>query len=356
MRDAGHDTTEKLAAYIQHSPSPLNTVHSYNIIIMRKLLYILVALIALVSCSHEKPKCVDPWATTGVDSTSFRETHYYWKNYNFATTDSIMLESQIPGEVGSIYTKDSAVIDAYDEIVVANVAYVPEDSIDSVWVMVARDQVTIGWVHESELLDKAVPDNAISRFISWFSDSRFLVLFACLCFGFMFFVLQRFRKERFLIVHLNDIRSFYPTLLCLTMSASATIYGTIQCFWPEVWKEFYYYPTLNPFGQPRIIAIFLASVWLILIVGVAVVDDVRKQPNVVNAVSYLISLSGVCMVLYLVFSISVQYHIGYIFLAGYWYFALRSHWQNNHASYRCGNCGTAMREKGKCPNCGAIND
>lgn len=323
---------------------------------MRKLLYIFFALFLLVSCGHEQPKCVDPWATTGVDSDSFRMRYHYWKNFNFVTTDSIRLESHIPGEVGSIYTRDSSVIDAYDEIVVANVTYVPTDSIDSVWIMVARDQVTMGWVRQTELKEKAVPDNVISRFISHFSDSRFLLLFACLLFSFMSFVLQRFRKERFLMVHLNDVGSFYPTLLCLTMSASATLYGTIQNFWPEVWTEYYFHPTFNPFGQPHVIMIFLLSVWAIIIVGVAVVDDLRKQPNVVNAVSYMISLGGVCMVLYLVFSISVQYYWGYALLLLYWSFALYCHWVNNHAVYRCGNCGNAMRSKGKCTHCGAINE
>lgn len=323
---------------------------------MRKLLLLLFSFLLLVGCEDEKPQCVDPWATTGVNADSFRIKHHYWKNDNFVTTDSLPLTSHIPGEPGTIYTRDSSVLGIYDQLVVANVVYVPTDSVDSVWVMVARDQVTMGWVRETELLEKAVPDNAISRFISHFSDSRFLVLLGCLIFGFCFFVLQRFRKERFLMIHLNDISSFYPTLLCLTMSLSASIYGTIQNFLPEVWKEFYFHPSLNPFGQPRVIMIFLLSVWSILVVSVAVIDDLRKQPKVVNAVSYMISLSAVCMILYLVLSISVQYYFGYALLLAYWVFALRQHWTHNHASFRCGNCGHALRSKGRCPHCGAINE
>ena len=34
-----------------------------------------------------------------------------------------------------------------DELVVAAFAIIPEDSIDSVWVKVAHDQLTQGWVH-----------------------------------------------------------------------------------------------------------------------------------------------------------------------------------------------------------------
>lgn len=323
---------------------------------MRKLLLIIISLLFLVGCEDEKPQCIDPWATTGVNADSFRIKHHYWKNYNFITTDSLPLTSHIPGEPGTIYTRDSSVVGRYDQLVVANVVYVPTDSVDSVWVMVARDQVTMGWVRETELLVNTVPDNIISRFISRFSDSRFLVLFTCIAFGFLFFILQRFRKERFLMVHLNDICSFYPTMLCLTMSLSASFYGTIQTFWPEVWKEFYFHPSFNPFGQPRVIMFFLLSVWAILIVAIAVIEDLRKQPKVVNAISYMISLNGVCMILYLVFSISVQYYFGYALLVLYWIFAIRRHWVTNHASYCCGNCGHALRQKGCCPHCGAINE
>lgn len=322
---------------------------------MHKLLYLLATLLLIVSCVYEKPQCIDPWATSDVNAEDFRAAHHYWKNDNFVTTESMPLASHIPGVAGTIFTRDSSVLSRYDEIVVANVAYVPGDNLDSVWVMVARDQVTMGWVRECEFLDKTVPDNFISRFISQFSDNRFLLLFATLVGAALLFIIQRFRKERFLIVHLNDIRSFYPTLLCLTMSVSATIYGSIQTFNPETWKEYFFHPTLNPFGQPDAIMLFLSSVWLIFIVAGAVIDDLRRQPHV-NAISYLISLGAVCMILYLVFSISVQYHWGYILLAAYWIFALRSHWHHNHAPYRCGNCGHALQQKGECPHCGAIND
>ncbi len=323
---------------------------------MRKLLLLFTFLIALVSCTHEKPQCVDPWATTGVDSVSFRKDHHYWKNYNLIAFDSIALESAIPGAVSSIYTSDSAAVGDYDEIVVANVAIVPEDSIDSVWIMVARDQMTMGWVRESELKEKSYPDNLISSFIHHFSDARILVLLICLSLAFAIFLFHTFRKERFLMVHFNDIHSFYPTLLCLTMSGSAALYGSVQHYWPGVWEEFYYHPTLNPFGQPTVIMIFLFSVWLMLIILIAVAEDLRRQPKGVNGISYMISLGGVCMILYLFFSLTVQYYIGYICLALYWCFALYRHWTNNSAHYRCGNCGSALHELGRCPRCGAINE
>lgn len=324
-----------------------------------QILRLLVAFLSILiasACGHEKPQCIDPWATSGVDEAAFRSAHHYWKNDNFVTSDSIFLQSCIPGEVASIYTRDSAFFEPGDEIVVANVSIVPADSVDTVWVMAARDQVTMGWVHETEFLEKTVPDNPVSRFISGFSDSRIIVLITILCIAFLLFLVQRFRKQRIQIVHINDIPSFYPTLLCLTVSISAAIYGTLQNYYPEEWAEFYFHPTFNPFGQTHLLTVFLVSVWAILIVLIAVVDDVRKQPNIVGAASYMASLLGVCMVLYFVFTIIVHYRAGYVLLLVYWIFALRQHWVNNHASYRCGHCGCAMRDRGVCPHCGAINE
>lgn len=323
---------------------------------MRKFIFFFLILLLLPACQQEKPQCVDPWATTGVNEDSFLLSHYYWKNFNFVTTDSIELKSHIPGEVASIYTRDSASLGQHDEIVVANVAIVPEDSIDSVWVMVARDQITMGWLREKDLLDAAIPDNTISVMVHWFSDSRVTILIACMGVAIMFSLIQRFRRRRFLIVHFNDIRSFYPTLLCLAVSCSAAIYGSMVNLWPEVWRSFLFHPTFDPFGQPPVLMAFISSVWFILIVFVAVIDDLRKQPDVSDAASYLSSLCGICMILYFIFTHISGYFIGYVALVMYWCYALNQHWRNNHARYRCGQCGSAMREVGKCPHCGTMNE
>ena len=197
---------------------------------LSRLLLLLLAVLSLQSCRRDHPQCIDPWATTGIDSVAFRKDHHYWKNYNLVVTDSVPLLVSVPGEVASIFAPDSSVLMSDDEIVVANLAIVPTDTIDSVWVMVARDQQTMGWVREQQLMERSIPDHPISRFIHQFSDSRFLVFLTCLCLAFGVFIVQRFRKEHFLIVHFNDIRSFYPTLLCLGMSGAAAFYGSLQPF------------------------------------------------------------------------------------------------------------------------------
>ena len=57
----------------------------------------------------------------------------------------------------------------------ADIRTIPSDSIDSVWIQVARDQHTFGWQRESVLLSKVVPDDPISQFISTFSDIHLLI-------------------------------------------------------------------------------------------------------------------------------------------------------------------------------------
>lgn len=320
-------------------------------------LFLLLSLFLSMACRHDRPHIVDPWASTTIDSAAFQTTHHYWKNFHFLLVDSLRLDNASPVDFGYISTKDSVVLNESDVVVVVNLVSVPADLTDSIWVMVAKDDESIGWVRETDLLRSAVPDNPISRFIQAFSDSRIIILLVCLASALLFFGIQNIRKSRFQMVHFHDIKSFYPTLLCMVVSGSAVLYGAFQQFAPEMWEQFYYHPTLNFFeSAPLFMRLFLLSVWVMLIVGLAVVDDLRKQPGVVDAVAYLASLSGVCMLLYLFFTWSVHFYVGYPLLPLYWAFALRRHWLHNSARYLCGNCGNALHRKGECPYCHAFND
>ena len=73
---------------------------------------------------------------------------------------------------------DTMYVSKGDRIVVAAIQTVPTDSIDSIWVKVAHDQVTQGWIRESELLEGVSPDDPISQFIDIFSDVHLLVFLA----------------------------------------------------------------------------------------------------------------------------------------------------------------------------------
>ena len=314
-------------------------------------------LLLLVGCRDTRPRMITFGERDMLDSVAFARTHHYWKNYNFLTLDSIRLSASDPSGVVGAYGADSVQLGVSDAIVVANVANVPTDSIDSTWVMVARDVETMGWVRERDLLPHVVPDQFITRFIHTFSLGRTWVVLSFVGLALLFLVVQNLRRGRLQMVHYNDIKSFYPTLLCLVVSSSAVLYGALQQFAPDMWQEFYFHPTLNPFAPIAWpLRLFLFSLWAMAVVGIAAVDDVRKLPGVVDDVAYLAVLAGVCMVLYLFFSLSVHIYVGYPLLLAYWIFALRRHFRFTSAPYRCARCGEALHAKGRCPACGAIND
>jgi hypothetical protein len=274
----------------------------------------------LLGCYNHGQRTPDAWDLTKqqLDSISFSTTHHYTQNYNFVvTTGSLPLADNLPD-----MAFDTMFVVRGERIVVAEIQTVPTDSIDSVWVKVARDQVTQGWIRESELLKGVSPDDPISQFIDIFSNTHLLIFLALCVVVLGFYAMRRLLRRKAYIVHFNDIDSFYPTALCLLIAASATMYASIQMFGAESWRHFYYHPSLNPFALPAHLGIFVASVWAIVIVGLATVDDVFHQLPATDAVLYLAGLAAVCAVDYVVFSIFTLYYVGYALFVAYVIFAI----------------------------------
>ena len=310
---------------------------------MRKWLiglsFIIYHLSFSVACYNRGPITPDAWNLTEqqLDSISFYTTHHYTQNYNFIVTgDSLVVVAQQPEamavpevvsieieSIGQEKQKDSITLRKNERIVVADIMTVPSDTIDSVWVKVARDQLTFGWIHENELLARVSPDDPISQFIDLFSNVHLLVFMAFCVVIVAAYGVRRLMRRGAKIVHFNDIPSFYPTTLCLLVASSAVLYSSIQIFGPESWRHFYYHPSLNPFGLPLHLGLFVSSVWAIIIVAIATVEDVSKHLPLGSAVLYLGGLIAVCAVDYVVFSITTLYYIGYPLLIAYFIFALR---------------------------------
>ena len=291
------------------------------------------------SCYNRGPITPDAWDLTEkqLDSISFYTTHHYTQNYNFVVTgDSLVVVAQQPDDmsvpdvvsielesIGEEQKKDSITIRRNEHVVVADIKTVPSDSIDSIWVKVARDQLTFGWIHENELLSKVSPDDPISQFIDAFSNTHLLVFLAfCILTG-AAYGLRRLKRKGSKIVHFNDIKSCYPTALCLLIASSAVLYSSIQLFGPETWRHFYYHPSLNPFALPFWLGVFISSVWALIIVALATVDDVYHMLPLGEAILYLVGLAAVCAVLYVIFSVTTLYYIGYPLLIAYYYFAIK---------------------------------
>ena len=328
---------------------------------MHKIKFLIIILfICLInnSCYDNKAKTtisLNSNTCGSVDSVSFSNVHYYSRNYNFVVkSDSLILLKRIPSKNISEILYDTISIYRNDNIVVADI-YPLNGKSDSIWVQVARDQYTFGWIEEHKLLDNVVPDDPISQFISIFSDTHLLVFLFIISLIAISYVLRIILKRNAKVVHFNDIDSFYPTLLAIIVAAAATFYSSIQIFTPETWKHFYYYPTLNPFFLSPILSIFLCSVWAIIIVALAAADDVFHKLPFGEAVLYLSGLMGVCAANYIIFSITTLYYIGYFMLALYITYAVYRYIKYSRCRYMCGNCGAGLQDKGTCPHCGATN-
>jgi hypothetical protein len=315
------------------------------------IIFLLVTMIVMGSCYHsQRPSILRPVKDMAnkldtmvridsaeyirqLDTLNFEKLHHYGKNFNFVVReDSIVLFSKQPVVEVSDFAKDSFSIHiepdsftvrANQRLVVADMRIISNDTIDSVWVHLISDEYQSGWIHESALLKGVDPDDPISQFISTFSNQHliiFLVIIVIISVGYFY---RRQLKKNSKIVHFNDIRSFYPTLLVLTVSASATFYASIQLFAPEMWREFYFHPSLNPFSEPLLLALFLCSVWALLIIALATIDEVRRLLSFEDAFFYLCGLVAMCAVDYIIFSVSTLYYIGYPLLVVYCYVSVK---------------------------------
>ena len=66
----------------------------------------------------------------------------------------------------------------------------------------------------------------------------------------------------------------------------------------------------------------MSSVWAIVIVAIATVDDIRHRLPLGEALLYLGGMTAVCAVDYVVFSVTTLYYIGYPLLIAYFVFAI----------------------------------
>ena len=292
-----------------------------------------------------------------VDSLAFRVKHHYSQGFNFVVIpDSLMLLRQQPEEAVNDMKTDSFAVKKGKEVVVADIRILPNDKQDSVWVQIATEDYAFGWIHESQLLKQVVPADPISQFISTFSNIHLLIFLIVISIMGVGYLARKILKKNAHIVHLNDISSFYPTLLAVIVALSAAFYASIQLFAPETWREFYFHPSLNPFSQPLLLNIFLVLVWAMLIISIATIDDVRRLLKSGEALLYLSGLGAVCAVNYIIFSVLTLYYIGYPLLIVYIYYAFRIYLRKTRETYYCGNCGVRLHRKGRCPQCGAVNE
>lgn len=322
----------------------------------KKIFLSFILLLMMTSCYRERTSSqfqmddtlmiADTLTQAEQDSLTFLHTHHYSENFNFIVrTDSLVLTKQLPAEPAPMPLSDEEVpplpeekevlpLDSFSvyknqELVVADIHIIPADSVDTVWVQVATENFELGWTREKVLLENVDPNDPISQFISTFSDVHTLIFLVIIILIGAGYLMRKLLKRNAKIVHFNDIDSFYPMLLALIVASSATFYASIQMFAPEAWRAFYFRPSLNPFSEPPLLSIFLVSVWAMLIVGIAALDDTVRHLRFKDAVLYLCGLAAVCAFNYILFSISTLYYIGYILLVAYVVFAVHAYIHRN---------------------------
>ena len=275
---------------------------------------LLCILLMLSSCyhrhnSHQQHAAMVEYSDRQLDSISFSTTHHYTNKYNFLVfKDSLELMRQQPEEYISGLKVDTFAVKKNHLLVVTDIRMVPQDSIDSVWVQLATENNDFGWVRESKLLRRVVPDDPISEFIMTFSNVHLLIFLVVIVVITMAYLVRKVFHSNGKIVHFNDIDSPYPVTLVLLVSISAAFYGWIQSFEPEMWRHFYFHPSLNPFAVPHLLGVFLALVWAVLIVALACVDEVYHRLTFGEGLLYLGGLAGVCALDYIIFSVLSLYY------------------------------------------------
>jgi hypothetical protein len=291
-----------------------------------------------------------PEGSRAADSLEMLARHHYTYDTNFALqTDSISLEC--------LPIKDTYTTIYRDErVVVAEFAINPTDSVDSVWVKLAHSQERQGWIREKELIESFVPTDSISQAIYAISRTHLAYFIIVIALFFCMAVLRAFMRKKLRLVYFNDIDSAYPMALCLITAFSATLYESIQIFAPEVWVDFYFNPTLSPFQVPFVLSVFLASIWLYLLVFLAAIDDSFRQLSFGTAIFYMFGVTSACICCYTLFIFTTHFYVGYLLLAALTYLSVSRFRMMSGYKYRCGQCGERLKEKGVCPHCGAVNE
>lgn len=278
------------------------------------------------------------------DSLEFRLLHHYTNNFNFVVkADSLLL---IPREDE---LADTSRVRKNDRIAVADIR-----ESDTIWIKVARDQFTMGWISEDELLQGVVPDDPISQVIDVLTSSRYIWMTVVVVLGLLGFVLKR-RGKQLQIFRFDEMDSFYPTLFLILVASLACLYASIQKFTPEFWQEYYFHPTLNPLILPAVMAVLVTLMWIVIIAFIAMLIEVYHHFNFFQGLTYVLEMIGLAMVSYLIISWTTSIYIGYGLLVLYIVVLLWIYSKYIRCRYICGFCGRSIRKKGTCPHCGKNN-
>jgi len=270
----------------------------------------IVTIVTIVDTTTIKPDTLlANLSPQQIDSLYFRLTHHYSQNFNFLVkADSLTL---IPRDGDMI--QDTCKVYNDDVIVVASVY----QGADTLWVKVAHDQYTMGWIPEQDLLKNVTPDDMISELLDIMTDSRGIWMSALVAIGLLTYIIRRKKDGQLQIMNFEEMRSPYPFIFLGLIALMACMYASIQNLVPEFWVEYYFHPTLNPLALPPLMAMLVTLVWLVIIIFIAVIDEVYHHFYFADGVAYVVELIGVGMFTYLIIGWTTLFYLGYALLIAY---------------------------------------
>lgn len=288
----------------------------------RPLFLLLLALFVFTSCHYARED--DPWfSATGSrpDSADFRRTHHYWKGYNFISTDTFSLSFTVPFETGDLLRSSAPEPVGKGEILVVEDirrSCTSEDS-TTVWVKITavefsslsadtfQPRHSSGWVTESRLRRATVPDTPVSKIIYFLGSPVFRLSLIPLAVALVLLLWFFRRCDMF---RLRTPVSGYRNLLEAVLAMSVVLHRVIWHYAEEQWIEYYHHPTLLPFSSahPLSIGIFVAAVWLLILLVIALMDDVFHSAFTLSqAVGMLIASSVRAVVVFTLFALVCPY-------------------------------------------------
>ncbi|MBQ7742411.1 MAG: hypothetical protein IJT90_05765 [Bacteroidaceae bacterium] len=273
----------------------------------RYIWLIITALCVLASCSYQSTEHNNKWTLTQSqrDSIAFSTYHHYNVGYNFlCIADSMLLGSHPEGtDLKLDYPHEDVYLYEDDDFVVTEIFRNPnvtKTSIDSIWLCVGSDGIPLGWISEYDLHHNSTPVDPISRFMAFCGNLRDKLLSGWIGKNFIIFlliylILIQIKKQNLILIKQTE-RSIYTYLFWFSAVSAGTIYATIKCLTPEMWEEFYYHPSLNPVGQPPMIALYLSLMWLNIIFYIAIFFDLKDRVSLGKTllIMTLAAIIGIC--------------------------------------------------------------
>ncbi len=322
----------------------------YDLSFSPRCLFLVVVFVSacLTSCHYYRPNqdYLLPAKEGMVDSISFNANYHYWKGFKFQTVDTLFLKLKDANSLSTFVVNVDTILPG-TSVVVADIVVqppLPVDEIsdstqktpsDSLWISVVQSAEHHGWLSEKSLRERAIPDDPISIFIYRFSGWRtaaaiiFVIIVAV-----SYFAIRRKDHAKVVRNIVEALTSPYAVMMTCAAGILGMVYGFLESNAPDAWQHFFYHPTINPFaeGIPFVLRLFVAMIWINLVLAVAAFDDVRCRMYLSKAIPQILIVYATSLIVYVVVAFTSNLYVGPAVLAVYAFWAIRNcrkNWKND---------------------------